>query len=57
MSKYNILKEYEQVLMRVEDILGAGVTSNTQLDKLGNHLFGNQYLGTFSSDQFPIYIR
>ncbi len=57
MSKYHILKEYEQVLMIIEDILGSGVTNNKQLDKLGNYLFGNDYLGTFSSNQFPRYIK
>ena len=35
MSKYQILKDYEQVLMDVEDVLGSGVTTNDQLDKLG----------------------
>jgi len=57
MSKYRILKDYSQILMRIEDILGDGVTTNTQLNKLGYHLFGNKYLGTLSSDQFPKYIR
>ena len=57
MSKYRILKDYSQVLMKIEDILGDGVTTNIQLDKLGYHLFGNKYLGTLSSDQFPKYIR
>ena len=57
MSKYRLLKDFSQVLMRIEDILGDGVTTNIQLDKLGYHLFGNKYLGTLSSDQFPKYIR
>jgi len=57
MSKYQILKYYEQTLMRIEDILGSGVTNNIQLTKLGRQLFGNDYIGTWSSDQMPKYIK
>ena len=39
MSKYQILKQYEQVLMDVEEILGSTVTTNDQLDKLENSIF------------------
>ena len=53
MSKFEILKEYEDNLMLIEDILGAGVTNNIQLDKVGTYLFDGDYLGTFSSDHFP----
>ena len=35
MSKYQILKKYEQTLMDVEDILGASVTTDAQLTDLG----------------------
>ena len=57
MSKYQILKDYEQTLMRIEDILGSGVTNNLQLTKLGHELFGKDYIGTWCSDQMPKYIR
>ena len=54
MSKYQILKSYEKILMSIEDIIGSGETTNIQLDTLGKHLFGsNKYVGTFSSDAFP----
>ena len=53
MSKYKILKDYEQTLMIVEDMLGPGVTTNIQLDMLGHLIFGSDYLGTYSSDQMP----
>ena len=56
MSKFEILKEYEDNLMLIEDILGAGVTNNIQLDKVGTYLFDGDYLGTFSSDHFPKHI-
>ena len=57
MSKYQILKQYEQVLMDIEDILGSGVTTNDQLDKLGYSIFKNDYLGTYSSDKMPTRIK
>ena len=57
MSKYQILKQYEQILRDVEDILGASVTTNDQLDKLGYSIFKNDYLGTHSSDKMPKYIK
>ena len=57
MSNYRILKTYDHTLMMVEDVLGSGVTTNTQLDKLGYMVFGSDYLGTHSSNEFPKYIR
>ena len=57
MSRYYILKYYEQALVKIEDILGSGVTNNLQLTKLGHELFGNDYIGTWSSDQMPKYIK
>ena len=56
MSNFEILKEYEENLMMVEDIIGSGVTNNHQLDKLGMYLFDGDYLGTFSSNKFPGHI-
>ena len=52
-----MLKQYEQTLMDIEDILGSGVTTNDQLDKLGYSIFKNDYLGTYSSDKMPKYIK
>ena len=57
MSKYQILKEYEQNLMQIEDLIGASITDNHKLDKLGSLLFGTNYIGTFSSDYFPHHIK
>ena len=57
MSKYELLKYYEQALVYVQDIIGDRVTNNLQLNKIGNKLFGSDYLGTYSSDPFPKYIR
>ena len=52
--KYNILKEYEQNLMRVMDILGSGTTDNLQLDKLGKYLFDDKFVGVYSSNDMPV---
>ena len=41
----------------IEDILGSGVTNNLQLNKLGYELFGDNYIGTWCSDQMPKYIK
>ena len=57
MSKYQILKKYEQILRDVEDILGASVTTDSQLTDLGYKIFKNDYLGTFSSDKMPLRIK
>jgi hypothetical protein len=43
--------------MYVQDLISDRVTNNLQLNKIGNALFGSDYLGTYSSDQFPKYIR
>ena len=57
MSKYQILKQYEQTLMDIEDILGASVTTDSQITYLGYKIFKNDYLGTFSSDKMPLRIK
>ena len=57
MSKYSILKNYEQILMMIEDILGSGVTTNVQLTKLGRMITGMDFLGAFCSDEMPKYIK
>ena len=57
MSKYLILKKYELILRNVEDILGASVTTDSQLTDLGYRIFKNDYLGTFSSDKMPLGIK
>ena len=50
-DKFKILKEYETNLMHVIDLLGDGETNNLQLNKLGKHLFGNRFIGVFTSDK------
>ena len=52
-DKYEILKTFEDSLMHVEDVLGSKSTNNNQIYKIGHKLFGNNFIGCFSSDQFP----
>ena len=56
-TKYDILKEYEDNLMLLEDLLGCGSTNNIQLNTLCTSLFGKHFLGVFSSDEFPKKIK
>ena len=48
MSKFEILNFYEQSLMHIQDIIGSKITNNQQLEKLGLHLFGKDFIGFFS---------
>ena len=58
MSKYKILEEYNKNLMYIDDILNkSGTTNNVELNRLGKELFGELFLGVFSADKFPKYIR
>ena len=50
MSKYKILKQYEQTLMYFQDMLGSQTTNNIQLEKLGKYIFGDKFIGVFSAD-------
>ena len=56
MSKYQILKTYENILMHIEDVLGSKITNNLQLDNLGYNILPN-YIGTFPSDKMPKVIK
>ena len=51
---YYILKEYEQNLMYIEDILKASSTTNNfQLEKLCKYLFDSLFLSVFTADKYP----
>ena len=55
MSKqYKILKEYEQNLVMLMDILGSPTTDNIELNKIGKYLFGNKFNGVYSSNDVPV---
>ena len=41
MSKYKLLKQYEQQLMQIENLLSNSTTNNIQLNKLGLLVLGN----------------
>ena len=52
---YKILKEYEQNLMRLMDILGPSSTDDVELNILGVILFGGDaFKGVYSSNTMPI---
>ena len=56
MNYYYILKEYQQNLIHIEDILKtSSTTNNFQLEKLCKKLFGNLFLGVFT-DKYPKHI-
>ena len=58
MSKYKILEEYNKNLMYIDDILNKSTTTNNlELKHLGKSLFGELFIGVFSADKFPKYIR
>ena len=52
MSKYEILKFFENALTAVEDVLGVKTTSNIQINKLCFDLIP-EFIGTFSSNNIP----
>ena len=54
MSDYKILKEYNENLMMLIDILGNGSTNNIELEKIGKYLFGDLFKGVYASDQMPL---
>ena len=55
MNKYKILKEYEQTLMMIEDVIGASTTNNFELMRIGKLLFDYRFLTCSKSDDFPKY--
>ena len=57
MTKYEILKEYEDNLMNLEDFLGSKSTDNIQLNSIGKFLFSDRFKGVYASNEFPIYIK
>ena len=54
---YYILKEYEQNLMYIEDVLKtSSTTNNIQLEKLCKNLFDDLFIGVFTADKYPKHI-
>ena len=54
MNYYYILKEYEQNLMYIEDILKtSSTTNNFQLEKLCKNIFGDSFIGVFTAENIP----
>ena len=49
-EKYEILKEFEETLIILEDILGDKATSNIQLLKIGKRIFGDRFKNVYCSN-------
>ena len=56
-KNYLILKEYNKCLTFIENILGNTTTNNLQLESIGKHLFDNRFLGVYSANTFPKYVK
>ena len=56
-KNYLILKEYNKCSTSIENILGNTTTNNLQLDVIGKHLFDNRFLGVYSANTFPKYVK
>ena len=53
MNYYYILKEYEQYLIHIEDVLKtSSTTNNFQLENLCKNLFG-----AFTADKYPTHFK
>ena len=51
-NKYKILKEYENNLMILNDLLGVKSTNSDEINNICKYLFDN-FKGVFASDQIP----
>ena len=56
-NNYLILKEYNKCLTLIENMIGNTTTNNLQLEALGKHLFNNRFLGIYSANAFPKYVK
>ena len=55
---YKILEEYNKNLMYIDDVLrNSSTTTNIELNRLGKAIFGDLFLGVFTSNEFPKYIK
>ncbi len=53
-SKKKAERAYNIYLRQIETKYGNKETNTEELNKIGNNLFGNKYIGTFPSDKIPI---
>ena len=52
-NKYMILKEFENNLIHIVDLLGTKATDNIELYKLGKYIFDKRFIGVFASNEIP----
>ena len=43
--------------MLIEDVIGSGTTTDVQLNNLAKRLYGAQFIGVYSADNFPKNIK
>jgi hypothetical protein len=55
LTEKEILKVFNKHKKRLIKLMGTKSTTDRQLNIIGNKLFGNQYLGTYSQDNLPFH--
>ncbi len=55
LTEKQVLKIFNKHKKRLIKSMGIKSTTDRQLNIIGNQLFGNQYLGTFSQDNLPFH--
>ena len=50
-SKYAILKDFEDIYVRVCDLIGDNSTTNITLNRLCKRIFGDRFIGVFCADE------
>jgi hypothetical protein len=53
LTEKEVMKIFNKHKKMLIQLVGTKSTTDTQLNTIGNKLFGRQYLGTFSQDNFP----
>ena len=53
-TKFDILNEFEHNIMLIQEgFETSGSTDNLQITELCRYLFGSDFIGVYTSDQFP----
>ena len=56
-NNYLILKVYNKCLTLIENMIGNTTTNNIQLESICKYLFNNRFLGIYSANTFPKYVK
>lgn len=55
--KYKAEKLYNNYLKKMIRIVGNKITYSNDLEKIGKRIFGNKFIGVFTCDRIPDYIK